>query len=199
MSEALHNNPEQDAKIIPFEAQRIERPLEPIAPIEYYLLSKTGQAEMTKVYDVVDGSAHITKALSFVIDETLETDEQSIYALLLDDTGKQGLAREELVELYSSNPLILATIRAANERALKGDLQAKKLYGMSLRVFMNMVRYERLTDEYDGADSIWDDRRKRLGVFAGIDMPSSLRAVYIKGITTSGDSPSDFLGNYPKD
>lgn len=203
-----NNHPDRDpgdeATVIDFENAGREHPRKTDVPVEIYLLSDDGRADMEKLFKAVDESGNIIKTLAFQVTETKRRMDQdsdpTIYALLLHDDGAQALTRLELIDLYRNNPLLNATLRAVQRKHHDGDFQAKHLYSYGLRVFMNMVRYEWLMRTYDPDDPMWQDRALRLGDYRSNEMHVNLQPGHDRQtVIQRRHTPSDFLENVPRD
>lgn len=194
-----HNpQPPREAEVIDFNKASREHPQKTDVPVEVYLLSDEGRADMDKLYETIDSSGSIIKTLAFHVLETrkrMEVDEDpTIYALFLHDDGTQALTRPELIDLYKTNPLLNATLRAVQRKHHDGDFHAKHLYTFGLRVFMNMVRYEWLTRTYDPSDPAWEERAMRLGDYRGREMRVNLQPGHNRQtIIQRHNTPSDYL------
>jgi len=184
---------EQDADILQF-TDALVQPREPEFPIEVFLLSDEGRAEMQELYRKVDASGHIIKTLNYEIGEARKHQAKNIYSFFMEDGGAQGLTRPELIDLYQDNPLVNATIHAINRKHHVGDFEAKRLYGFGLRISMNMVRSEWLQNTYDPDDPRWEDRALRLGEFYGNEMHVNLQPGHRRTtVFPRQHTPSDYL------
>jgi hypothetical protein len=194
-----HNGPPpEEAEVINLSEVAHRYPRETDVPVEQFLLSAEGRAEMDDLYKTIDSSGRIIRTISFkvseMVEKMLQDKDPDIYSLFIHDDGAKGLTRLELIDLYRTNPLVNATMRAGNIKHHQGDFQAQEMYTYALRIFMNMVRYEWLLRTYDPSDPRWEDRASRLGDFYGNEMhvnlqPGTNRALIIPRRHT----PSDFL------
>lgn len=187
-----------EADIINFEQAGREHPRKTELPVELFLLSDEGRAEMDALNATIDNSGRIIRTVSIKIGEMMEKmvedKDPDIYSLFLHDDGVVGLTRPELIDLYKTNPLINATMRAGGVKHHNGDFQAQEMYTYSLRIFMNMVRYEWLTRTYDSDDPKWEDRTRRLGNFYGSEMHVNLQPGINRAIVIPRNhTPSDYL------
>ena len=199
MTQRRHNSGQDpphsgEADVISFENAARERPRKTDVPVELFLLSEDGQAEMDELYETIDGSGRIITTLTMKIGETLKNKDPNIYSLFLHDDGAEALTRPELIDLYRANPLVNAALRAVNRKHHDGDFHAQQLYTLSFRIFMNMVRYEWLKRTYNPDDPRWEERALKLGDLHGPEMhthlqPGTNRAVIIPRHNT----PSDYL------
>ncbi len=182
------------ADIISFNDAARERPRKTEVPVELFLLSPEGMAEMSELYDVIDSSDNIIRTLGVEISETLKNQSPDIFSLFLHDDGGQGLTTPELIALYDSNPLVHKTIQNIQRKKHEGDVQAGQLNTYSLRIFMNLVRYEWLTRTYDPQDPIWTDRAYRLGDIKGKIIERNLHPSFGRSTAiVRNNSPSDYL------
>lgn len=196
-----HHDPSEgpDADVFHFNEASRERARRPIAPVEDFLLSEDGKAEMEELYETLDRSGNIARTLVFQLGQARQrlesSDDPTIYALFLHDDGAQGLTRPELIKLYDANPLVNAARRAGHAKRNLGDYQAQALYTFGFRVFMNMVRYEWLTDTYDPDDPIWADRTARLGDVHGREFHRNLPPSHNRPTTIPRNTPSDYINH----
>lgn len=186
------------ADVINFEEASREFPRKTDLDVENFLLSEEGRAEMDTLYRTIDESGRIIRTVSMKVGEMIESmvrdEDPDIYSLFIHDDGAKGLTRPELIELYRTNPLINATMRAGRVKHHKGDFQAQEMYTYSLRIFMNMVRYEWLLRTYDPEDERWSDRANRLGDFHGNELHVNLQPGTNRSlIIPRNNSPSDYL------
>lgn len=198
-----HGTPptEDGGNVVDFASVSRERRLPaPEYPIEEYLLSAEGAEIMTDLYETLDESGSIIKSLAFEISRANRHQRETIFTLFQHEQAGQGLtARLELVDLYKSNPLLNATLKAVRRKNHDGDYLAKHLYSYAFRVFTNMVRYEWLKGVYSPDDPLWQDRASRLGDFQGPAKEMYLQPGFNRPTTVERNSPSDYLENVSDD
>jgi hypothetical protein len=130
-------------------------------PIEAYLHTAAGQAQMEDLISGMESSQDLTKKLHAMLKDAIH-DSGHIVALLLSPVGTEGLNDKSLVKPFQQNPAMNRTLGFIRRAKYDGGDTMVRLYSDLLTILANVTRYEVLEDTYDPESTRWHSRAAKI-------------------------------------